>query len=881
MKDIDIGTVIPEKQEQPFFYPVPATQNGRRALKTLESLRAGQPAPEMMLATSPVAQSAVNHIRQRMYGRIPIMRIVVGAMGSGKTTFLKNLSKIARDSGSIPIRHTATTTGRLPINELTLLLLGNHEILALALERARKAAQENDSEVLRHIQSTIHHSRQNTGSYALSCLLQHIIDPVMSQEPTGDLASQYLGAISKWLQANLRTELISFIKEVSDEPIAGMGDYQQDYCIPLIRAHFMLYSLSGAYPLWLIDEFESYIALNEKNKDKTLGFIRDVLDTLTEESDRFDDGGFGIVLFTTPDGKRMMQGYPALADRVRGSQKFTVSSPTWQTKDLSDWDTGLMMEYLSTLFEQAASIDPEVSGKIAEQLKIDRHDPDFIEVTTAVLSDHEIEPRNRIKTLICDLLDLIPEQTKANDEYQEAKASVLAMLCELDEEAPGSVSDTDTPAPYSEECDHTDDKEHGSPVEAESEAPELMEPVESSDLGSLVCEEGEEENATPTYQNAEMMIDRLANAEVELEIEEDDFKLPEPFEPDEDDNEISGNTTKEVKDSPLSMVLTENVWQEEINKLWEDDHSLSSEFSSPTPSTIQTFLGLTQLDFSYQRGQITTLNVSKVIENRLPSAMATNLTALLDDGYGAAELHDAIKLNQNFALYLKPDQIFDVECRLENIIHSYGLAMPVRVPINKKMVEEIENHIRKELKTDDEIIKLTIQMLQARALCKNETLTQDSTVHWYPSQSSRKDIQSTVKNYFLDIFENEMKPVIIREMERGDRTLRTFDNIVKSNSLFRAKSLSLPVWYHYQETIGSLRHFALTYMAEAGVIIDLAELDKWVLEKYKELSGKDETPPTSRKGIFFYSPKKSWLKTKQEQQRLHDQPIHEPFNGSP
>lgn len=847
-------TPPPTNHQDKTSFPVLAALTGRKALNILESLRAGQPAPEMMMATSPVAQRAADHIRTRIYGRISVVKVVVGAMGGGKTTFLQNVAAAAEPAGCIPIPHTASTTGRLPIDELTLLLIGDEKIMTSAIERVQEIVTQEDADKLGELRALARTSIANTNTLALGWLLYRLMDTPYENDIPEGLADDYIGAISRWIQGNIRGELIALIKNLSGHSLKGIGAYNQKFGLHLIKAHLTLYNIVGLYPLWLVDEFESYIALSRQSRDRTLGFIRDILDILAEHSVQENGGAGGLILFTTPDGQRMMEGYPALADRVRGSTQFTVSSPTWRTTDLSRWDVDLLIDYLCTLFGQAASVDPIISGRIAKVLDHDRRDDDFLRAAKAILEDPDLEPRNRIKTLLCDLLDLIPEGddmlqhgAEAETPYQAAKRGVIE---QLNDQAELQAAEEAMSAELFEAMEAEDQEDNNVPTSLTDESPIRSEPIP----------ETPEHVVKDTSSSPQDEFEDIWSAPIE---EEDDLEFYEYL------NDIdNSHPDPEIACEPEHQI---GIWENSINQIALNYRGLPKSFAVPTVAANLNFQTLPEIQAGYKPDQSSTLTSKKIEQNRSPSAMANNLTAMLDNGYTATELQSAVDKNPFFTLLSRIESNKVIQ-GLERIMTRYPGSIPVRVFLTKRQRDDIEDLLIQKYGYAKNDHSTVLSILQALAINQYSEVFPASMIHWVPSQESKADIERKVFESFKDLLKREVEPEL--EQMRRSNGIPDMSHIDKHMAFMKARSLSKPVLYNYQETIGSLRHFALCYMAEAKVVPDLVALDHWVLDTYKQISLHGDLPPTSRKGIFFYSTTKGWIKKQDQQKRLHNQSIH-------
>lgn len=404
---------------------VPIDQSAREAIAILDQLRAGQPYPELMAALSPNARAALSYCTQRVAAGLPLAKLVVGQMGGGKTTFLRNVERVVRQQGGYPVLHTAhragdRTSGKAVTRGLTLFFVGSDESLQAAFEAVGALCWQQPREP-GAVTRFIDHHAAHVATQPLAEAVRYIARLGMGGvRPDSKMAQTYSLAIQKWFQGGLNTQIREFMSGCDYTFMGGMGKPEYGYDGRLLQAHFDLYRMTGIYPVWLLDEFESFASLRDTVRDEVLGFMRDILDTVHAGDVKGGHHPGGLIVFATPDGERMIRGYPALSDRLAGSAFFTVTSPTWLTDDFARWQSRDVVSELKVLVERASGLDPMFHGQIAEGLRAMENDQAFWRVADGFLADEAVEPRVRLKGFLCNYLDLMGNGREAFTEHHRA-----------------------------------------------------------------------------------------------------------------------------------------------------------------------------------------------------------------------------------------------------------------------------------------------------------------------------------------------------------------------------------------------------------------------------------------------------------------------------
>ncbi|KXS55401.1 MAG: hypothetical protein AWU57_180 [Marinobacter sp. T13-3] len=387
---------------------VPVDPDARSSLFLLGRLRGGQPNPALMAALSNNARVASEFAVSQVQARLPLVRLVVGGMGGGKSTFMRLVQESVNDVDAIPLSMMASSTKGSPIPELTVFFMGGSEALNEALMRVAHSCTSR-SAIPGDIQSFIARHSESMATMPLAAAVRHACNVGLAGgEPETGLGRAYQAAMQAWFGPQLNSDIREFLERCGHSiGRKGIGKIQHGYHIQIIRAHAELHSLTGVYPIWFLDEFESYSTHRESSRDIILGFLRDVIDVIFEEDQGCQTAAGGLFVFATPDGQKMISGYPALSDRLAGSKHFNIASPTWRTEHFAEWKAEKVLGQIGALFRSAGTVDTSFSGVIAEQMLQLSENAEFQRVASAFVMDANREPRERLKALLCDYLDIL------------------------------------------------------------------------------------------------------------------------------------------------------------------------------------------------------------------------------------------------------------------------------------------------------------------------------------------------------------------------------------------------------------------------------------------------------------------------------------------
>lgn len=389
---IEIPSNLPSASEDAGVSPLSAEQ----AMARLDRLRLGQPDASVMFALSPRANQAMSFLHQRLRLRQPVVRLISGEMGEGKTTLAKSIHLAALEETAIPIlftlpRHKSfdvTMRYRQMVLDLGLLTRSIRKMaeLALVIGDAKKS-RFTDCFQTAPLSSIMH-----------TVIEASITNPAVYADrgAARALAQECQSALTAWMvnmpSASRVMPCRDFLKRHGNQ-YRFSGSFNKE-SIPQGLGEFLaFYREVGAYPVWLFDEFESVVGLAGDTQKITMGFFRDAIDAVSSA----EHGA--LFIFSTGDGQRIIRQYPALEDRLKSPNQWSLTSPTWRVGDFSGWEPAAVLEYVLALYRRcAAGGDPSGMAVVEHESLLSSllDEP----VVLQWLADTEVVPRERLKALL-------------------------------------------------------------------------------------------------------------------------------------------------------------------------------------------------------------------------------------------------------------------------------------------------------------------------------------------------------------------------------------------------------------------------------------------------------------------------------------------------
>ncbi len=377
----------------------PAFDSPDHCRLTLDRIRLGQPSSDLMLALNARTQSAIDYLGQRFKQRTSITRLIAGSMGRGKSTLCDLIEREANQHGAIPIKlvinHQSTSTVRAVFAQVLI----RPALYQAAIKAIMHVLSEGNPEYLANIRNSFANSRLPALFEGLiSAATMHHASQTEPPSTTGSVfSSSVYSLIHDTRVTPIRVTLQSY--GVDGRLISTLSAQELN---DLIKTHLDFFNACNIYPVWLIDEFESVCGLSSRYVQDNLGFYRDMLDLLMAAPAKSG----AIFLFSTEDGVRAIDKYPALADRLRGGARFTMANPTWQMSHFSQWDTVEVLQVFRSIYAGAAAAGDSTAIAVTDNAHYFK-DPRFLAAANNLISRNDLEPRLRLKGLICNILDVI------------------------------------------------------------------------------------------------------------------------------------------------------------------------------------------------------------------------------------------------------------------------------------------------------------------------------------------------------------------------------------------------------------------------------------------------------------------------------------------
>lgn len=446
-------------------------EQAKESLARLDRLRLGQPDPEMMFSLSPRASEAVSFLEGHFRQRQPVVRLIAGDMGEGKTTLARSIQKAAVDQECIPLMFVMPRSRSLDTSAWLREMVLDETLLTHAIQQIAQTTL---------VMGSFHQVAFDRcfSVPPLSTLMHLVIELAVIHcehfsvtENAAELANDIQIALSPWLAGSGMSRITpgkEFIRDYQGgNPVFSGYFHKGD--IPRVLADFLsFYREAGVYPIWLFDEFESIAGLNPDRKQEALGFFRSAVDLVSEV------GNGALFIFTTGDGLSSIRQYPALEDRLKAPGGWTLTSPSWSTRDLSTWEAKtVLVEFLRFYRDGATAFDPTSEAVVRhESMFVDLFGKEFMQ---DMVSDCHTVPRERLKAIV----GLFDTALEGRDALEDVIAS-LEPPVDVEEDS----SDTLHLLPYLQHGE-TDTPDPAELVDSEAFAHDIAKTPSEERLGSL------------------------------------------------------------------------------------------------------------------------------------------------------------------------------------------------------------------------------------------------------------------------------------------------------------------------------------------------------------------------------------------------------------
>ncbi|CAM3838950.1 hypothetical protein VRRI112168_02665 [Vreelandella rituensis] len=473
----------------------------RQAFLDIEAIRQGQPNPWLMQHLSPRLETATQMIASRIRQPVAITRLIIGEMGEGKSTLLRLIHHLARKEGAIPVTYTAPQSRIFrPEDMLGALFFAPVLFHACAEYINSKPGKPSITSLLETTKKSEAHPAFR--AFVRACQKSKRTKRDATQEaPDDDLdgvVREFIEAMQQWVKnsSNSRCGPINrFIAKHDQGMVSSKFNVMEGTTFILSTINFI--RRCQVFPLWLVDEFESYVALNEGRLQVCLGLYREIIDAINHRDPEHDQSSGGLFLFSTYDGLKVIKRYPALEDRLYTANKqFSVNHGSWHMQSFRDGDPKHTVLRMLELYRNAATSGDPTCLAAADHADLITS-PGAQELFASILQAKNSVPRNTFKQ-VAELFDTFehgdaaflerlsafhgpaPEQPASSDDRppsatplatvtpdtgvnqapaQKRSAVDLLLSCVRSrrESAPTDAASAPGPAPYTCEADAIED----------------------------------------------------------------------------------------------------------------------------------------------------------------------------------------------------------------------------------------------------------------------------------------------------------------------------------------------------------------------------------------------------------------------------------------
>jgi len=390
------------------------------ARELLATIRAGQPAPWLMERFSPKAVKSACYLMAEFKRRERILKTIVGDPGAGKTTFKNLLIRSVGDLGQsqiVPVEHTWVAQTTFNTNRfLAEILFSQPMFQAIPDALSSLSVKEFDALELSFLDDR----------YApiYKCFFQ-----VGRGEVSAHDYAEFRVQFFRWLLDGRLTEFTAIVSKILGIfTRVPQAPTRQEGLLLFAQLQLRLLNRIGVYPIWFVDELESMVSLfnSSRGRDNATATLREFIDLIMAP-----DGAGALLLFSTRDCDRVFATYPALFDRVMGSETFSLPNPRWYVDEFSAWDGLVVLDTLKDAYKVLAKAGDMVALDVLENLHLVRGD--LQDSLIELLQDRQVPARKRLKTVVMEVFDVL-----AREDAEEVLAGFLPPKkdCEIKVEEP-------------------------------------------------------------------------------------------------------------------------------------------------------------------------------------------------------------------------------------------------------------------------------------------------------------------------------------------------------------------------------------------------------------------------------------------------------------
>lgn len=367
------------------------------ARELLATIRAGQPAPWLMERFSPKAVKSVCYLMAEFKRRERLLKTIVGDPGAGKTTFknllIRNVEELELPL-VVPVEHTWVAQTTFNTNRFLAEILFSQQMFQTIPEALANLLVKDFIELELSFLSDRY-------APVYKCFFQAGRGEVSDQD-----YAEFRVQFFRWFLDDRLTEFTAIVSKILGSfTRVPHAPTKQGGLLSFAQLQLRLLNRVGVYPIWFIDELESMVSLfnSSHGRDNATATLREFIDLIMGH-----EGTGALLLFSTRDCDRVFATYPALFDRVMGSETYSLPNPRWYVDEFSAWDGLMVLDVLKDAYKVLAKAGDMVALDVLGNLHLIRGE--LQDSLVDLLQDRHVPARKRLKTVVMEVFDVLARE---------------------------------------------------------------------------------------------------------------------------------------------------------------------------------------------------------------------------------------------------------------------------------------------------------------------------------------------------------------------------------------------------------------------------------------------------------------------------------------